>query len=657
MLERFSQDEKLEKDTCEKNSREPEEKLDAAVEDDPLALDQDIGADFILHGDEKDGQNVDGAPNTTSDPENEYDDDHDDDECGDSRNDFSKSDSTKEECSKKNTAAKVSSKPQRKRAKSNVKVRATRKPAAAVDIERVRNAESSNSGKENSINDHTGHHRVGKTTNQSSKKNRDKSNKETKRVARLRHKNTTKSVRQSSLEPLGFSRRGRAIKSPKNYFDREVALRKKADQEKDAATSPLKKKRLFSKRRQKISQNAAKKQKIKDDPRKGKKKRRVANHRKGKNQNKKDEQNVQTVEEERQVKEGSGGSRRSLRRSAARASTRIKHLSSSSQHRARKKKRPVVVHDSSDDEATQTTNQIPEEDESNEENTAKEQDESKKKSENSRESPPPETKATTSSSNNNSWSDHQIGLLMEAHAQSAPGSRFWNQVAKRVKGKSAKECASRYNDMFPTPRMKKKAIRSRRCEEDPEKKEKLLGILALPKGRAPIKRVKAFRSVLRMADKSHGTDDYFQERKTPGPFGKSTLDVLSPPDVDSSMGNDSVHNDSLSHDESSLAGGKIRFCLNSYDTEEHEKADSHIQKLRKSIRSQNYRDRRKNVKRRRTNGQKKEGSNRLKAVSGESIVTSLQRRLGDSILQNESQPLTNVHDDDVDDSELSEFET
>mmetsp|Transcript_2367 Transcript_2367/g.3273 ORF Transcript_2367/g.3273 Transcript_2367/m.3273 type:complete len:161 (+) Transcript_2367:1-483(+) len=160
-----------------------------------------------------------------------------------------------------------------------------------------------------------------------------------------------------------------------------------------------------------------------------------------------------------------------------------------------------------------------------------------------------------------------------------------------------------------------------------------------------------------MADKSHGTDDYFHERKTPGPLEKSTLDVLSPPDVDSSMGNDSFHNDSLSHDESSLASGKIRFCLNSYNTEEHEKVDSHIQKLKKSIRSQNYRDRRQNVKRRRKNGQGKDGSNRVNEVLGESIVTSLQRRLGDSILQNESQPLTNVHDDDADESQLSEFET
>uniref|UniRef100_A0A7S4DQA7 Myb-like domain-containing protein n=1 Tax=Lotharella globosa TaxID=91324 RepID=A0A7S4DQA7_9EUKA len=191
------------------------------------------------------------------------------------------------------------------------------------------------------------------------------------------------------------------------------------------------------------------------------------------------------------------------------------------------------------------------------------------------------------------WSAKQTKQLLEAHTQVEPSPRFWSVVAKKVSGKGSRECAEKYNTLFPTPSRAKRKGNKRYSSKDEDKKAALYKTLALPKGRAPVKRIKAYRSVLRMADDAHGADDYFTStpnRAASEKKGAGSLDVGSPPDVEDSP---------YESDEEPRSGKEDEYSLGAYERADHDKADSHINKLKKTIRSQNYRHRRVVAKKRR----------------------------------------------------------
>lgn len=67
------------------------------------------------------------------------------------------------------------------------------------------------------------------------------------------------------------------------------------------------------------------------------------------------------------------------------------------------------------------------------------------------------------------WSKKQTMQLLIAHGKIRPSAQFWNIVAKKVRGKSARECAEKYNCMFPTPAKKGKEKKSKTSNKTKDK--------------------------------------------------------------------------------------------------------------------------------------------------------------------------------------------
>ena len=288
-----------------------------------------------------------------------------------------------------------------------------------------------------------------------------------------------------------------------------------------------------------------------------------------------------------------------------------------------------------------------------------------------------------------SWDEKECDALIVAHRRATPNGFFWNSVAEGMPNRSARECAEKYKKLFATPKSRGTGRRRARdaagASGGSEKKAKLLRTLALGKGRAPTKRLQAYREVLQMADAKHGADDYFEtpQRKgtravrrgsgarsgtaaTPSTARKAesqatpdSFGVASPPDIAESP---FAYPDSASGARRGDGSPDGRFVsvgsLLDAAPDRH-RTDRHIQKLKKSIRSGRHQDRRIAAKkRRRAKRAKRKGIEIAEEEEPDNNIGNIQQRLGNNLIHNDSQPLRAVRSgaDGFDDGSSSSAE-